>query len=135
MRRWTRSLTVGAVVAVAVLKLAACTTISVSSTHYLGVPQFAPSDPNAVEILRRVPKRPQEKLGEVYLEPSGNPSVGELEQALRGEAAKLGADAAVVVYDRYKRVGTVIQGPWWARSARPIYGRTIVAVAIRYTGR
>jgi hypothetical protein len=117
------------------LALSACTTISVSSTHSLGVPQFAPTDPNAVEILRRVPKRAHEKLGEVYLEPSGSPSVAELEEALRGEAAKLGADAAVVVFDRYKRVGTVTQGPWWARSARPIYGRTIVAVAVRYIRR
>ena len=135
MRVCTRRWTAGTVPTLAVLTLLACTTISVSSTHYLGVPQFAPTDPNSVEIRRRVPERPHEKLGEVYLEPSGTPSIAELEQALRGEAARLGADGAVVVHDKYRRVGTVIQGPWWARSARPVYGHTFVAVAIRYTRR
>lgn len=124
---------IAAGLALAILGIAACTTVSVSSTRYLGVPQFTPTDPNAVEILRRIPKRPHEKLGEVFLQPSGSPSVAEMEQALRGEAAKMGAEAAVVVYDRFKRIGTVIQGPWWARSSYPVYGRTIVAVAIRYT--
>lgn len=120
---------------VATIGIAACTTVSVSSTRYLGVPQFAPTDPNTVEILRRVPNGPHEKLGEVFLQPSGRPPVAEMEQALRTEAAKLGADAVVVVYDKFKRIGTVIQGPWWARSSYPVYGRTIVAVAIRYTRR
>ena len=78
------------------------------------------------------PRRPHEKLGEVYLEPSGNPAVAEMEQAIRTEAAKLGADAAVLVYDRTKRIGTVYQGPWWARSSYAVYGRRIVAVAIHY---
>jgi hypothetical protein len=110
-----------------------CATVSVSSTRYLGVPQFAPTDPASVEILRHIPRRPHEKLGEVFLQPSGNPPVAEMEQALRGEAAKMGAEAAVIVFDRFKRIGTVIQGPWWARSSYPVYGRTIVAVAIRYT--
>jgi hypothetical protein len=119
--------------AVVTVGIAACATVSVSSTRYLGVPQFTPTDPSSVEILRRIPKRPHEKLGEVFLQPSGNPPVAEMEQALRGEAAKMGAQAAVVVYDRFKRIGTVIQGPWWARSSYPVYGRTIVAVAIRYT--
>lgn len=117
----------------ATLALAGCATVSVSSMRYLGVPQFSPTDPATVEILRHVPRRPHEKLGEVFLRPSGNPPVAEMEQALRGEAAKMGADAAVVVYDRFRRIGTVIQGPWWARSSSPVYGRTIVAVAIRYT--
>jgi len=124
---------VTAALALAIVGIFACATVSVSSTRYLGVPQFTPTDPSTVEILRRIPKRPHEKLGEVFLQPSGNPSVAEMEQALRGEAAAMGAQAAVVVYDKFKRIGTVIQGPWWARSSYPVYGRTIVAVAIRYT--
>jgi hypothetical protein len=129
----TMRVLVVAALALAAFGTVACTTISVSSTHYLGVPVLAPTDPNSVQILRQVPRRPHEKLGEVFLEPSGNPTVPEMEQAIRTEAAKLGADAAVVVHDRFRRIGSVIQGPWWARSSYPIYARTIVAVAIRYT--
>ena len=123
---------IGAALLLAVALLGGCTTISVSSTRYLGVPQFGPADPSAVEILRHPPRRPHERLGEVLIEPSGSPSVGEMEQAIRVEAAKMGADAAVLVYDKSKRIGTVVEGPWWARSAHPVYGRRIVAVAIRY---
>jgi hypothetical protein len=43
----------------------------------------------------------------------------------------LGADAAVLVYDKFKRVGTAYQGPWRGRSSYAVYGRKIVAVAIR----
>ena len=131
-RRRTRFGLTGATLLVTV-GLGACTTVSVSSTRYLGVPQFGPTDPASVQILRQIPRRAHEKLGEVFLEPSGNPTVPEMERAIRSEAAKLGADAAVVVHDTFRRIGSVIQGPWWARSSRPIYGRTIVAVAIRFT--
>ncbi len=112
--------------------LAACTTISVSSTRYLGVAQLPPTDPASVVIMRHEPRRPHVRLGEVLLEPSGHPSVAEMEQAIRTEAAKLGADAAVLVYDRTRRIGTVYQGPWWARSSHAVYGRKIVAVATHY---
>jgi len=128
----TRRIGVVAGLIFATVGLSACSTVSVSSMRYLGVPQFAPTDPAMVEILRREPRRPHEKLGEVYLEPSGHPSVAEMEQAIRAGAAKLGADAAVLVYDRTKRIGTVYQGPWWARSSYAVYGRRIVAVAIHY---
>jgi hypothetical protein len=132
MQRLKGSRAVGVALTLAALTSAACTTVSVSSIRYLGVPQFAPSDPNSVEILRREPRRPHDRLGEVYLEPSGDPSVTEMEQAIRTEAGKLGADAAVLVYDRTKRIGAVYQGPWWARSSHAVYGRRIVAVAIHY---
>ena len=125
----------GVALGLAVAALAACTTISVSSKHYLGVPEFPASDPAAVEILRRPPHRAHVRIGEVALAPSGSPSVADMEQAIRVEAAKLGADAAVLVLDRTGRVGTVVEGPWWARSAYPVYGRRIVAVAIRYDDR
>jgi hypothetical protein len=128
----TRRIGAVARLVLATVGLSACSTVSVSSMRYVGVPEFAPTDPATVEILRREPRRPHEKLGEVYLEPSGHPSVAEMEQAIRTEAAKLGADAAVLVYDRTKRIGTVYQGPWWARSSHAVYGRWIVAVAIHY---
>ncbi|MDD5564110.1 MAG: hypothetical protein PHQ91_10390 [Thermoanaerobaculaceae bacterium] len=132
MSQLTRKATVGTALLLAVAAMTACTTVGVSSTRYLGVPQFAPTDPNTVEILRHEPRRNVIRLGEVFLEPSGHPSVAMMEQALRVEAGKLGANAAVLVYDKFKRVGTVVQGPWWSRSAYPVYGRRIVAVAIRY---
>jgi hypothetical protein len=128
----TRKATGAAALLLATVAVAACTTVGVSSTRYLGVPQFAPTDPNSVEILRHEPRRGVIRLGEVFLEPSGHPPVAEMEQALRVEAAKLGANAAVLVYDKFRRVGTVVQGPWWSRSAYPVYGHQIVAVAIRY---
>jgi hypothetical protein len=128
----TRRIGVVAGLVLATVGLSACRTVSVSSTRYPGVPQLAPTDPATVEILRREPRRPHEKLGEVYLEPSGSAPVAEMEQAICMEAAKLGADAAVLVYDKTKRIGAVYQGPWWARSSHAVYGRRIVAVAIHY---
>lgn len=112
--------------------LAGCATVSVSSSRYLGVPAAAPTDPARVEILRREPRRRHVQIGEVVLRPSGDPEVERLERALREEAATLGAEAAVVVRDSTRRVGTFVTGPWWSRSHTPVYGRVIVAVAIRY---
>ena len=112
----------------------ACSSVDVSSQRYMGTPVFAPTRPEAVEILRKAPPRPHEKLGEVIISPSGNPPVPEMEAALRVEAAKMGADAAVLVYDKTKRVGRIVEGPWWDRRAFPVYGRKIVAVAIKYKG-
>jgi hypothetical protein len=109
-----------------------CSTVSVSSHRYLGAPNFPPTDPAKVEILRHQPSRPHEQLGEIVLRPSGEPDVARLEQALRVEAAKMGADAAVVVSDRTRRIGTYVDGWWWTRHAYPVYGRVIVAVGIKY---
>ena len=114
------------------LVVGGCSTVSVSSTHYLGVPVFPVSDPAQVEILRKEPKRPLERLGEIILEPSGNPDLAKIEQALRVEAAKLGANAVVVVRDGSRRVGAWVDGWRWMRTSHVVYGRVIVAVAIRY---
>ncbi|HSS45648.1 MAG TPA: hypothetical protein VLO07_09925 [Thermoanaerobaculia bacterium] len=120
--------------AVLILPCVSCSSVSVSSERAIGAPTFPPTRPESVEIRRRAPKQPHERLGEIYLEPSGSPSVEEMEAAIRTEAAKMGADAAVIVFDRTRRIGRVVEGPWWARSSYPVYGRKIVAVAIRYTG-
>ncbi len=123
------------VLAMAPLGAAMCSTVSVSSIHYLGVAVAALTDPASVEILRNIPRRASEKLGDVFLEPSGNPTVAEMEQGLRKEAAKLGANAAVIMQDRARKIGSIGQGWWWSHSSYNVNGRTIVAVAIRYTER
>ena len=116
------------------LSLAGCSFVITRVQPYLGSPKYPPSDPARVEILRAEPTRPHERLGEVFAEPSGSPTVAQYEQALREGAAKMGADAVVVVYDRMQVVGTLVTGPWWAPAASPIVGRVVIGLAIRYTG-
>ncbi len=73
------------------------------------------------------------RLGEVRAEPwDESVDVTKIEDALRKEAAKLGADAAVVVYDRTQITGAYVTGPWWGRSLQRIEGRVVIAVAIKY---
>jgi hypothetical protein len=112
--------------------VAGCSWVSVQSKQYLGVPTYPPTDPAAVEILRSEPLRLNERLGEITLEPQGNPTVQEMEAKLRQAAAKMGADAVVIVADRTMLMGGVAMGPWWGRQLNPVYGRVIVGVAIRY---
>jgi len=120
--------------AVLFLASTSCSSVSSSSERLIGGPAYPPTSPSSVLILRREPRKPHERIGHVFVEPSGGPPVEEIENAIRTEAAKLGADAAVIVFDRTRRIGRVYQGPWWDRTSYPVYGRKIVAVAIRYRG-
>ena len=113
--------------------LAGCSMVTVESQRYLGVPTYAPTDPAKVEILQVAPTRPHVRLGEISLEPQDHPPISEVEDKLRTAAAKMGADAAVIVADKTQIIGAWVTGPWFAREADPIYGRVIIAVAIRYT--
>lgn len=118
---------------VMLLQLSACQTVSTTYTQDVGAPKYPPSDPAQIQILRTEPTRPHVRLGEVRAEPSsGNMDVTRIEDALRQEAAKLGADAVVVVYDRTQVTGAFVSGPWWGRSLQPIEGRIVIAVAIKY---
>jgi hypothetical protein len=114
--------------------LAACATVDVTTTQYLGAPRYQPTEPNAVQILRTEPTAPHDRLGEVLVDASVDPapSISEVEQKLCKAAAKLGADAVVVVYDRVQPVAAYVSGPGWGRSIETISGRKVVAVAIRY---
>ncbi len=118
--------------AAAALLLTGCSSVSAETIRYVGAPQPPPTDPSRVEILRQRPKRPHEKLGEVVLKPSGDPDVAAIEKKIREETAMLGGDAAVLVYDKTKRMGTLITGDWWVVRATPLYERVIVAVTIKY---
>jgi hypothetical protein len=119
--------------AVGMFILTGCNTVSTSVRQDIGGPTFPPSNPALVQILRTPPTRPHVRLGEVTAEPSSDSvPVTEIETALRKAAAKMGADAAVVVYDKTQITGAFVTGPWWGRSVQTIQGRVIIAVAIKY---
>ena len=132
MKNLGRSLCLGLAIAL-LFAVTGCQTVSVSSTQEIGGPTFPPTDPATVEILRTEPTRPHVRLGEVRAEPSDDEvSAAKIEDALRNGAAKLGANAAVVVYDHTQVIGAYVTGPWYGRSIETIQGRIVVAVAIRY---
>ncbi|MGC4075020.1 MAG: hypothetical protein QM760_21475 [Nibricoccus sp.] len=55
-----------------------------------------------------------------------------MEDKLRSEGAKLGADAVVIVYDRVQPIGAWVTGGYWNRSVDVEKGQRIVGVAIKY---
>ncbi|MBD2837200.1 hypothetical protein ID144_09145 [Pseudomonas sp. JM0905a] len=116
------------------LLLAACANIDAQTTEYVGVPHAAPTNPAGVEVLRREPMRPHDRLGEVVVDASTEPPppVTDIEQKLREEAAKIGGNAVVVVYDRIQPVSAYVSGPLWARDVETIEGRKLKGIIIRY---
>lgn len=116
------------------LMLAGCATVSATSTQYVGAPHPAPSDPAKVEILRAEPTHPFDRLGEISVDASVEPSppIADIEAKVRSESAKLGADAVVIVLDRVVPTGVYVSGPWWGRNVDTITGRKLIGVAIKY---
>jgi hypothetical protein len=96
---------------------------------YPNAPVFAPTDPARIDLLRREPRRDHVRLGEVWIRPSWHMDRLYVEGILREKAARMGADALVIVADRYFREGTVFS--YW-HGPRPVYERQIVGIAIRY---
>jgi hypothetical protein len=116
------------------LVLTSCASINATTTQYVGAPHQPPSDPAKVEILRTEPTRPHERLGEIMLDASTDPAppVADVEARLRKEAARIGADAVVVVLDRIQPVGVFVTGGYWSGTASTIHGRKLIGVAIKY---
>ena len=121
--------------AATLLALTGCNTISVQSNQYVGVQTYPPTDPATVQVMRTEPTRPNVKLGEVTVEPSSmDTPVSKIEAKLQAAAAKMGANAVVIVVDRTQQMGATVSGGWYDRQVSPVIGRVIVGVAIRYTG-
>ena len=108
--------------------------MSTRTIEYLGVSRFPPSEASKIAILKEPPTRTHERLGEVIIDVSTDPApaVAKIEAKLKEKAAKLGADAVVIVQDKAETAGFVVMGPWWSNSYSPVMGREIVAVAIKY---
>jgi hypothetical protein len=135
-RRWS-SLITGLVIGITLVALvgflAACATVDATSTAYIGAPHRPPSDPAHIALLHDPPTQPNDPLGEVVVDASTQPAppIERIEDRLRGEAAKLGADAVVIVMDRVVPTGFYAAGPW-GPYADAVFGRRIVGVAIKY---
>lgn len=116
------------------LALTACSSIDARTTEYVGAPHLAPTLPGNVEILRIEPTRPHVRLGEIVVDAGtdASASVSEIEQKLRSEAAGIGGDAVVVVYDRIQPVAAYVSGPLWDRDFHSIEGRKLKGIVIRY---
>jgi hypothetical protein len=116
--------------------LASCSYVNARSIHFVGRPEFPPTDPATVEILHRPPMRPHDVLGQVMIEPEGDPSQEAIEEKLRAETAAMGGNAAVIVHDRLQRVGSVwTGGPWWGGGQiQPVMGEVISAIVVRFVG-
>jgi hypothetical protein len=116
----------------AALLLAGCSSVSVRTQPYLGVPRYPVSDPAKVEILGKEPERPKDRLGEIFLDIEGSPSRDEIEWKLREAVAELGGDAAFIVFDQTRLFPVVYADPYYGTTVSETAIRGIVAVAIKY---
>jgi hypothetical protein len=127
-RRWWRMLGL-----IGVLAMTGCASIYERNHAYLGSPRYPSTMPASVQILASEPDRPKVQLGEIVLTVEGSPRRDTLENRLKKAAAKLGADAVFVVYDK-THLFPVAYWDWWGPWSEGTYSdRVIVAVAIKFT--
>jgi len=118
------------IIALALLALSAISCYRpYGARFYPDTPRFAPTDPAGVELLRREPRREHIRLGEVWIRPHRRMDRFYVEGVLRERAAAMGADALVIVADRFFREGVVFN--YW-RGPVAVYERHIVGIAIRF---
>lgn len=98
--------------------VASCAYVEATTTQYVGVPRFPPVDAAAVQVLPAEPAQRHDRLGEVLLDISVDPAppVADVEQRLREEGGKMGANAVYVIRD----------------AIRPGETRKLIGIAIRY---
>lgn len=83
--------------------------------------------------MRSQPFRPHVRLGEITIEPpSMSTPTAKIEAKLREAAAKVGANAVVIVVDQTQPMAAVVTGGWYNRQPSRELGHVIVGVPIRY---
>lgn len=114
--------------------LAGCSSIDARTTEYVGAPHASPTIAANVQVLRSEPARKHVRLGEIVVDATVDPAppITDVEQKLREQAASIGGDAVVVVYDRIQPVSAYVSGPLWDRDIRSIDGRKLKGIVIKY---
>lgn len=123
----------GILATAALIAAVGCATSGVSVVPYPNVPDFPATDPAKVQILRSEPTQPHQRLGEITVDVTGGtaPAAHQAQESLRAAAAKLGANAVVLVVDPLQP-GAVASRTWWGKPGGTVTGRDLIAVAIRY---
>ena len=124
-----------ALIWVVLLAVAACAP-ALRVHHFRGAPDFPPTRPEAVDLLRFEPRRPYVAFAEIRYDPPARASRYEVEWRLRNKGARIGADALVIEVDTLYREG-VWSGQYGAYPGRRVHrsgerDHLIVAIAIRY---
>jgi hypothetical protein len=129
----TLRLVTGVLATTVLIAAAGCAGPGVATIRYANVPDFPPTDPARVQILRTEPARAHQRLGEITADLTGSsaPAAHAVEESLRVAAAKLGANAVVLVVDPLQP-GAVASRAWWGTPGGTVTGRDVIGVAIRY---
>jgi len=111
---------------------AACSSANRDSTPHISGQYYPAGNPAAVKILRTEPLHSHVQVGEIQVETSTSQPqpVAKVEARLRNEAAKLGADAVVIILDQGNTVSAT--GGRWSRNATTVTHRKVIGVAIKY---
>jgi hypothetical protein len=130
--RFTTLWLTGLLLAALTFGVCSCSSIDTQTTKYAGAPQPPPTQPATVRILRFEPAQPYQQLGEIVLNiPDTSQPHENVEDKLKQEAAKLGADAVVVVDARIQQEGQDFD-PNSFYNYEAVMGEKVVAKAIKY---
>src|SRR5262245_13092230 len=96
----------------ALATLAGCA-IPMQTNQAIGVPSYPPTDPLTVQVLQTPPTAKYITLGNINLQPAEGVPVSKIQAKIQQAAAKLGANAAIIVVDRTAVLGATITGGWY----------------------
>jgi hypothetical protein len=119
-------------IVVSTFLFASCNYVEIHTRQYIGFPAYTATDPGTIPILHAAPGEPHDRIGEIAALPVGDPSVQQIESDMRAAAARMGANALVIVDDQPTYIGSTVYYSWYNSSVYADYQRVITAVAIHY---
>jgi hypothetical protein len=102
----------------------------VGSRLYPGTPRFAKTHPEHVMLIERRPRKDHIELGQVWIRPDPWMDRYFVEYKLRKKAAKMGADAVIIVEDKEFRNRVAYRR--YGRGTMVYRERFIGGIAIRF---
>lgn len=97
---------------------------------YARSPRLARTHPNRVMLIERMPRGGYVELGQVWIKTKPGMDRYQVERKLRKKAARMGADAVVIIEDRYARNRVSVRR--YRRGTMIYRQRRIGGIAIRF---
>jgi hypothetical protein len=115
----------------ALVAITACKSLSVQTRRDPGMPEQPPTQVDKVLVLAKAPPPPFSRLGEIIVEPKKDSTFQQVTRILQENAAKLGADAVVVIANRPMTMEEATPGTWLALQDGGKIRGTVVGIAIK----